>query len=85
MFSKNIRMEDNDFLDNWGSSSYGLLLKDITDSEITNNRFQKNTIGIYGEGALRITITGNGTGAVCTMASVHITVLDGSPGKEGGP
>lgn len=59
MFSKNIRMEDNDFLDNWGSSSYGLLLKDITDSEITNNRFQKNTIGIYGEGAIRITITGN--------------------------
>jgi len=59
MFSKNIRMEDNDFLDNWGSSSYGLLLKDITDSEIRNNRFKKNTIGIYGEGAIRITITGN--------------------------
>ena len=59
MFSKNIRMEDNDFLNNWGSSSYGLLLKDITDSEITNNRFEKNTIGIYGEGAIRITITGN--------------------------
>ncbi|MCK5067649.1 MAG: nitrous oxide reductase family maturation protein NosD [Bacteroidales bacterium] len=59
MFSKNIRMEDNDFLDNWGSSSYGLLLKDITDSEIRNNRFNKNTIGIYAEGALRINITGN--------------------------
>jgi nitrous oxidase accessory protein len=59
MFSKNIRMEDNDFLDNWGSSSYGLLLKDISDSEIRNNRFSKNTIGIYGEGALRINITGN--------------------------
>ena len=59
MFSKNIRMEDNDFLDNWGSSSYGLLLKDITDSEIRNNRFQRNTIGIYGEGAIRIIISGN--------------------------
>jgi len=59
MFSKNIQMEDNDFLDNWGSSSYGLLLKDITDSEIRNNTFSKNTIGIYGEGALRINITDN--------------------------
>ena len=59
MFSKNIRMEDNDFVDNWGSSSYGLLLKDITDSEIRNNRFTKNTIGIYGEGAIRIIISGN--------------------------
>jgi nitrous oxidase accessory protein len=59
MFSKNIRMENNSFMDNWGGSSYGLLLKDITDSEIRNNRFSKNTIGIYGEGALRINITGN--------------------------
>jgi len=59
MFSKNIRMENNEFLDNWGGSSYGLLLKDITDSEIRSNRFSKNTIGIYGEGAIRINITGN--------------------------
>ena len=59
MFSKNILMEDNDFLDNWGGSSYGLLLKDITDSEIRNNRFEKNTIGIYAEGAIRIIIAGN--------------------------
>jgi len=59
MFSKYILMEENDFLDNWGGSSYGLLLKDITDSDILNNRFSKNTIGIYGEGALRITISGN--------------------------
>jgi len=59
MFSKNIRMENNNFMDNWGGSSYGLLLKDITDSEIRNNRFSKNTTGIYGEGAIRINITGN--------------------------
>lgn len=59
MFSKNIRMVDNRFLDNWGGSSYGLLLKDITDSEIRSNLFKKNTIGIYGEGAIRITISGN--------------------------
>jgi len=59
MFSKNIRMEENDFIDNWGSSAYGLLLKDITDSEILNNRFRRNTTGIYGEGAIRIRISGN--------------------------
>jgi nitrous oxidase accessory protein len=59
MFSKNILMENNDFLDNWGGSSYGLLLKDITDSEIRNNRFEKNTIGIYAEGVIRVIIAGN--------------------------
>jgi nitrous oxidase accessory protein len=59
MFSKYIRMEDNDFNDNWGSSAYGLLLKDITDSEIRFNRFRGNTTGIYGEGVNRTQILNN--------------------------
>jgi nitrous oxidase accessory protein len=59
MFSKFIRMEDNDFIDNWGSSAYGLLLKDITDSEIRFNRFRGNTTGIYGEGVSRTLILNN--------------------------
>ena len=54
MFSKNIIMDDNLFEKNWGRSSYGLLLKEIYDAEITNNRFVQNTIGIFVEGSTRI-------------------------------
>ena len=59
MFSKYIKMEDNEFTDNWGSSAYGLLLKDITDSEIRFNHFRGNTTGIYGEGVNRTFILNN--------------------------
>ena len=59
MFSKNIIMEDNLFEKNWGSNSYGLLLKDITDGEIVRNRFHRNTIGIYGDGANRLRMAHN--------------------------
>jgi nitrous oxidase accessory protein NosD len=31
-------MTGNRFEDNWGAAAYGLLLKEITDSEITGNR-----------------------------------------------
>lgn len=54
MFSKNIRMTDNIFRNNWGPTSYGLLLKEIYDAEIKNNRFVKNTVGINIEGSNRI-------------------------------
>lgn len=59
MFSKNINMTENKFLNNWGNSSYGLLLKDITDSNIINNEFRRNTTGIYAESAIRIMIKNN--------------------------
>ncbi len=59
MFSKYILMHKNVFEYNWGSASYGLLLKDITDSEITRNKFDTNTIGVYMEGAIRVTIFEN--------------------------
>jgi len=59
MFSKYIEMVSNEFLNNWGSSSYGLLLKEITDSQILYNRFQQNTTGIYGEGVIRTEIQHN--------------------------
>jgi len=36
-----------------GAASYGLLLKDITDSKIINNNFTQNTSGIYVEGCNR--------------------------------
>lgn len=54
MYTKGVTMVDNTFEHNWGSSSYGLLLKDIRDSFVTGNHFLKNSIGIYMEGSSRI-------------------------------
>ncbi len=54
MFSKNIKMTRNIFRENWGSASYGLLLKEINDAEIIGNEFLENTIAINVEGSNRI-------------------------------
>jgi len=51
MYSHTIRMEGNSFTDNWGPSSYGLLLKDIGSSIIRGNIIERNTVGIYMEGS----------------------------------
>ena len=59
MFSKRIKMYDNLFKDNWGSASYGVLLKEINDSEIIGNTFETNTIGINIEGTNRIIYKNN--------------------------
>jgi nitrous oxidase accessory protein len=59
MYTKHIRMTGNTFDQNWGSSSYGLLLKDISKSHISNNTFSKNTSGIYMEGSNELMIINN--------------------------
>ncbi|WP_024772215.1 nitrous oxide reductase family maturation protein NosD [Aquimarina macrocephali] len=59
MFSKKIKMLSNTFKENWGAASYGLLLKEINDAEITGNIFKENTIGINIEGSNRIKYTKN--------------------------
>lgn len=59
MFSKKIKMLTNTFKENWGTASYGLLLKEINDAEITGNIFKENTIGINIEGSNRIRYTKN--------------------------
>jgi len=59
MFSKKIEMYNNNFLDNWGSASFGLLLKEINDSEISGNIFENNTIGINVEGSNRVNFNNN--------------------------
>jgi len=59
MFSKHITMTNNQFVNNWGGASYGLLLKEISDGSITFNEFNKNTIGILAEGANRLRINKN--------------------------
>ena len=37
MYARRVEMTHNEFVDNWGASAFGLLLKDITDSSITGN------------------------------------------------
>ena len=59
MFSKFIDMYNNSFQDNWGTSSYGLLLKEIYDATIEGNRFQRNTTGIKVDGSTRISYLNN--------------------------
>lgn len=59
MFTKNVRMFNNAFRDNWGDASYGLLLKEISDSYILTNHFEKNTTGIFMEGTNRTLVEQN--------------------------
>lgn len=59
MYTKNVGMYHNYFEDNWGSTAYGILLKDISDSEINGNLFRNNTIGIFMEGSNRVNIIHN--------------------------
>ena len=59
MYSNKVSMLNNQFKENWGDAAYGLLLKEISDSYITGNTFEKNTTGIYLEGASRIRMDHN--------------------------
>lgn len=54
MFSKEMDMHHNIMIDNWGAASYGVLLKEVTDTSIKYNTFERNTIGINVEGCNRI-------------------------------
>jgi nitrous oxidase accessory protein len=59
MYTKNVIMKKNQFISNWGSASYGILLKDISDSKIESNEFIENSTALYMEGCNRITIEHN--------------------------
>jgi nitrous oxidase accessory protein len=59
MYSKGIKMYYNTFSDNWGSSAYGILMKDITDSHVEGNKFNRNTVGVHMEGSNRIILLKN--------------------------
>lgn len=54
MYTTGVKMINNTFKHNWGSASYGLLLKDIRDSFVTGNKFVENSTGIFMEGSSRI-------------------------------
>ena len=59
MYTDDVVMEGNRFIHNWGSAAYGLLLKEIRDSHITGNTFERNTVGLLAEGVSRVTVEDN--------------------------
>ena len=59
MYTRNVTMKSNRFEDNWGDAAYGLLLKEISDSDIEGNYFEKNTSGIFMDGSSRIEMQKN--------------------------
>ncbi len=59
MYTSHVRMTGNDFDQNRGGASFGLLLKEIRDSRIQGNRFRGNSVALHLEGANRIAVEGN--------------------------
>jgi len=59
MYTKRVEMIGNRFEDNWGSASYGLLLKEIQDPKILRNTFARNTVGLLVDGASNIVAAEN--------------------------
>jgi nitrous oxidase accessory protein len=79
MFSHGVKMFNNYFRQNWGDASYGILLKEISDSHIQGNRFENNTSAIYMEGASRImmernSFISNGWGLKIQASCMDITL-----------
>jgi len=59
MYTKNVIMRHNRFVQNWGANRYGLLLKEINDSVVQFNRFDTNSVAIYSEASNRVEIQQN--------------------------
>ena len=59
MFSKNVVMRYNRFVQNWGSAAYGIMLKEIQGGAVEHNQFVSNTVGIYMEGTSKMKVSGN--------------------------
>ena len=82
MYTKRVTMLDNDFQDNWGPAAYGLLLKEIYDSRLEHNRFERNTTALLADGAVRMHAHNNRFAdngwAVKLMASTQGASLTGN-------
>ncbi|MHB1327385.1 MAG: nitrous oxide reductase family maturation protein NosD [Gemmatimonadales bacterium] len=59
MYSKVVALTRNLFVDNRGATAYGLLLKEIADVELHDNRFVNNTTGLMADGADRVRVIAN--------------------------
>ena len=82
MYSKHVHITGNTFQRNRGSAAYGLLLKEIVDSEVRRNRFIDNSAALHLEGASRDSITDNdfvrNGWAVRILADAQDNVLRGN-------
>jgi nitrous oxidase accessory protein len=82
MYTKRVEMRGNDFLRNQGPAAYGLLLKDITDSDIVGNTFRENSTALHMDGAARVEVRGNAFEnngwAVRLLANAVDTKLEGN-------
>ena len=59
MYADGILMHGNTFRRAWGTSAYGLLLKEIRDGHLSDNLIEGNTIGVLMEATDRMLITRN--------------------------
>ncbi|QBO58216.1 nitrous oxide reductase family maturation protein NosD [Chryseobacterium salivictor] len=59
MYAMNVSMYHNKFINNWGDSVFGLLLKEISFSKIKGNTFTNNTTAIFADGATKIDFYNN--------------------------
>lgn len=79
MFTQGVKMFNNVFSNNWGDAAYGLLLKEISNSYINGNKFDKNTSGIYMEGVSKTqvqknTFSGNGWAIKIQASCMEVVV-----------
>jgi nitrous oxidase accessory protein len=56
MYTRQVQMQGNTFARNRGTSTYGLLLKDISDAVLTDNDFLDNTVALFMEGTTRVVV-----------------------------
>lgn len=82
MYAKAVHINDNRFVHNRGSAAYGLLLKEISDSEVRRNLFIDNSVGLHMEGANRNQVTDNdfvrNGWAVRVLADAQDNLLEGN-------
>lgn len=53
MYSQKIVMRENSFSKNQGPATFGLLFKDVRESEVSDNTIDHNTVALYLEGSNR--------------------------------
>jgi periplasmic copper-binding len=80
MFAHNVEMINNTFEFNRGTSSYGLLIKELQYSTIKGNRFLNNTVGLLIDGGSDLNvhhnvIKNNGWGMRLISASTNDTIV----------
>ena len=63
MYSRRVRMEGNTFSGHRGAAAYGLLLKDLVDSELDGNQFTDNTTALFSPVANFTTAPAGGSAA----------------------